>query len=817
MTKTTKQAAIEYLKMGLKPIPVHYAKAGGCSCKAGAECDKIGKHPLPKGWTNPDSERYIKEWDNRYNIGIVAGTPSGVLYLDIDTHNAESNGFNTLAALEEKHGKLPETLTQRTGGGGEGRLFRVEVELPKLPKNSAGLLGAGLDIRTTGGQFVAPPSTHKSGKKYEWLNWGCPIAAAPEWFINLCIKTFEKKPSLPAKPEAGGSENLTHERYALAALEAACIAISTAKQGTKNETLNNEAFSVAGLIGAGILDRSKAESHLRQAARDTGYTSDSEIDGILNSAITKGMEKPRDLNDIGKKPSATIAATQSGEMSLAELAAIYNPARDTDGGNADRLLAKARHLIRFTRESGWMIWNGKKWVADDTAVKDLAKTAILEKIAEQVQDSVKAVKPDLTKALAGWWKRSDNDVKVLGALSMSEGTRGVYVKKADFDKDPMVFNAANGIIDLRSGVLIAHEPSAMLTRLSPVVYDPAADCPTFKKFMLRVMGGSADLVSFMQKAIGYTLTGAVKEQCWFFLYGRGQNGKSTLIDIIAKMLGEYTGKTGIETFIPKHNQQAGNTPEIAALDGARFVYASETEEGKALAAGRIKDMTGGEAVTAMPKYRDPYSFYPVWKIWISGNHKPTIRDTTISTWRRIRMIPFSVQIPEAERDSDLPAKLEAELPGILKWSVDGCLAWQREGLKPCKEIMAATAEYQNSQDILAAFLAACCYLPVKNPWSVKTTSANLYEAYKTWCENSGEKVKSQRVFGEALAERGFISGRVGTGAYAWEGIGLLTSEPSEPSEPYSGKVYRKKCIGTLAEVGSEGSEGSDNEDDEGEV
>ncbi|MFZ4773714.1 MAG: DNA primase family protein [Terrimicrobiaceae bacterium] len=311
-------------------------------------------------------------------------------------------------------------------------------------------------------------------------------------------------------------------------------------------------------------------------------------------------------------------------------------------------------------------------------------------------------------------------------------------------------------------------------------------------FLNQIMRGSQDLVRFLQKAIGYTLTGIVKEQCWFFLYGRGHNGKSTLIDVISKLLGEYTGKTGIETFLPKFQQQAGNTPEIAALDGARFVYASETEEGKSLAAGRIKDMTGGEQISAMPKYRDPYNFYPVWKIWISGNHKPTIKDTTISTWRRIRMVPFSVQIPEQEQDQDLPVKLERELSGILKWAVEGCLAWQREGLRPCKEILAATAEYQNSQDILAAFVAERCYIPEKTPWTVKTSSMNLYKAYTEWCEASGERPKSQTKFGEALDEKGFNRARDGRGAIIWEGIGLFenmnTSEGSEGSEPLLAKV-----------------------------
>ncbi|MFZ4773715.1 MAG: phage/plasmid primase, P4 family [Terrimicrobiaceae bacterium] len=469
---------------------------------------------------------------------------------------------------------------------------------------------------------------------------------------------------------------------------------------------------------------------------------------------------------------------------MEDLYRIYNPARDTDGGNSERLLTRIKDKIRFTREMGWLIWDGQKWVADDTAIKNLAKKTVLETIIDQIGEATKAQNPALIQDLAKWWKRSDNDQRTAGALAMIEGEPEIYVKKANFDKDQMQLNVQNGIIDLRTGELKPHAPEALMTRISPIVYDHSADCPTFKGFLNQIMRGSQDLIRFLQKAIGYTLTGVVKEQCWFFLYGRGHNGKSTLIDVISKLLGEYTGKTGIETFLPKFQQQAGNTPEIAALDGARFVYASETEEGKSLAAGRIKDMTGGEQISAMPKYRDPYNFYPVWKIWISGNHKPTIKDTTISTWRRIRMIPFSVQIPEQEQDQDLPVKLERELSGILKWAVEGCLAWQKEGLKPSKEITDATKAYQNSQDILGKFIEECC---IVSPRMI-ATAKNLYESYCKWSEENGERFpKTQRVFGEALTERGFDRRRGAHGVGIWAGIGLLhlddLGDRSDPCDP----------------------------------
>jgi putative DNA primase/helicase len=334
-----------------------------------------------------------------------------------------------------------------------------------------------------------------------------------------------------------------------------------------------------------------------------------------------------------------------------------------------------------------------------------------------------------------------------------------------------MFNCINGTIDLHSGKLLPHKKGDLITVLVPIEYSPDASCSLWMKFLDRVTGSNVELVNYLQRAVGYSLTGDTRSQIMFFLYGLGSNGKSTLITTIRKLTGGYGAKANTSLFMAKDKNSGGPSEDLANLQGKRFVMASEIEDGRRLAVVLIKEMTGGEAIRADRKYEHEIEFQPVHKIWLVGNHKPVITDTTLSIWRRVKLIPFGVTIANKEIDPDLPAKLESELPGILAWAVRGCLEWQKYGLQEPKEVINATSDYRHEQDILGDFIDDCCLLKP----TAAVTKHELKGAYEEWCNSTGNQPASQKTFKARLVERGIIEGKSGN-ARTWKGIALSSSE-----------------------------------------
>ena len=349
----------------------------------------------------------------------------------------------------------------------------------------------------------------------------------------------------------------------------------------------------------------------------------------------------------------------------------------------------------------------------------------------------------------------------------------VIVRAEDLDQNGWLLNCRNCTIDLKTGAAREHSPADMLTRRIGVTYDPKAKAPRWLKFLGRIMRDDQEMIDFLQRAIGYTLTGDVSEQCLFFLYGHGRNGKSTFIETMLKLLDEYAIKTPTETLMMRDNKAATN--DLARLYGMRAVVAKETDEGQRLAEAVIKDLTGGDKITARFLYQEFFEFRPSHKLWMYGNHKPIVRGSDLGIWRRIRLIPFAVTIPEDERDPTLHWRLEEELPGILNWALEGCLKWQREGLGNPKVAKVATEEYREEMDVLGEFLQECCVIAPDG----RLTAAQLYTEYSAWCSQMGERPISKRALGLRMKERGFTQHRDGT-ARMWEGVKLRSKSESTP-------------------------------------
>jgi len=448
-------------------------------------------------------------------------------------------------------------------------------------------------------------------------------------------------------------------------------------------------------------------------------------------------------------------------------------AHPSDYGNARRLVANFGTDIRYCYDwVRWLVWTGTHWQTDRTGALD----RIAKKTALQIYKEVAVMEEDTArKAHLKHAKYSESGTALREMVRLAQSEPVVPVEAKHLDANPHFLNCPNGTLDLLTGELRDHCRADLITRVVPAHYDPEARCPMWEDFMHRIMNGNEDLIGFIRRAVGYTLTGDIRERCFFILHGTGANGKSVFLETLRNVLGdEYSIRTPTETLMYKRSD--GGVPnDVARLKGARFVSASETDEGKRLAEARIKDMTGGDTISARFMRAEFFDFKPEFKIWLSTNHKPDIRGTDKGIWDRIRLIPFHVRIPEAEQDNKLAQKLLTELPGILAWAVRGCMEWQKDGLGMPAEVRVATADYQAEMDTFANFFADCCVAHAEARVAIK----DLYEAHQSWCEENGERhaiQKSQKEFSMKLAERGFVKKRSGAGGtVVWYGVGLSTT------------------------------------------
>jgi putative DNA primase/helicase len=309
-------------------------------------------------------------------------------------------------------------------------------------------------------------------------------------------------------------------------------------------------------------------------------------------------------------------------------------------------------------------------------------------------------------------------------------------------------NCQNGIVNLRTGELIPHDSNFMMSNICYAEYNPNAEPPKmWLQFLDDVTNGDKDLQEYLQKCVGYSLTGSIREQCAFFLYGLGNNGKSTFLDTISDLLGTYGGNVQPETIMMRKNSDGGANSDIARLRSKRFVTTVEPNEGVRLNEGLVKQLTGGDKVTCRFLYGDEFEYSPEYKIWMGTNHKPVIRGTDTGIWRRIRLIPFEVNIPKEKVDKNLKYKLRKELPQIFKWAVDGCIKWQKEGLEPPKVVEDATKEYKVEMDILASFVDACIEIDYVNGKVIP--AQDLFEIYVAWAKKNNEfEMTSSKFFRE---------------------------------------------------------------------
>jgi putative DNA primase/helicase len=453
----------------------------------------------------------------------------------------------------------------------------------------------------------------------------------------------------------------------------------------------------------------------------------------------------------GESVYLRIAQLQKGEIQF------------TDATNAERLKKRHGRDIRYNAAwKKWLVWNGTQWHLDDGAF-----------IHEKGLETVRSLYEELTKTDD---YRERIEIEKFAVLSESMRRREAFVKAAslmselnvtseDLDPNAWFLNVKNGTVDVLTGEFREHKQEDMITKTANVEYNPQADCPLWKQFVREIMNFKAEMISFVQTAAGWALTGDTSEQTMFILFGSGANGKSTFLNTIMYIMGDYAIATPTETFMRKNGDQITN--DIARLRGTRFVTTTEAEQGRRLSEPLIKQITGNDRMTARFLYGEFFSFVPTFKIFMATNHKPVIKGTDYGIWRRIKLIPFTTRIPEEKQDKHLEEKLREEASGILNWLLEGTMRWRREGMNAPQDILNATDEYRGEMDVIGNFIKECC---VQQP-GLTIRIRELFKAYQEWCEENNEHASSERFFGLRLKEMGFERSRTAEARF-WSGLAL---------------------------------------------
>jgi len=437
----------------------------------------------------------------------------------------------------------------------------------------------------------------------------------------------------------------------------------------------------------------------------------------------------------------------------------------TDSTNAMRLVKEKGRDIRYNAAwKKWLVWNGKYWEIDEGGVM----------IHEKGLEMVRNIYDELIKT-ADYRER----IEIEKAAIMSESVRRrkafveaatwikeLRIKTEELDANAWLLNVKNGTIDLSSGEFREHRQEDLITKIANVEYDPRADCPLWKKFIREIMNYKGDIIKFIQTAAGWSLSGDISEQSMFILYGTGANGKTTFLNTIMYLLGDYSTATPTETFMKKNGDSYSN--DVARLRGTRFVTSTEVEQGRKMSEPLIKKITGNDQMTARFLYGEFFNFSPTFKIFMATNYKPVIKGTDHGIWRRIKLIPFTTRITEDKQDKFLEKKLREESSGILNWLLEGIEIWKKEKLVTPKAVLFATDEYREEMDVFGIFIQERCIQKKEASINIK----KLYKAYSEWCVENNEHPVSERFLALRLKEMGFKRGRTATERF-WVGIGLL--------------------------------------------
>ena len=685
------------------------------------------KNPIKADWRNQSvsaEDALAASQMLQHNIGILNGTTSGVIDIDLDC--AEAVAFADLF--------LPETVASFGHEGNDRGHYLVAIQSSgktrkfNMPDSSECLV----ELRSDGTQTMLPPSIHPSGHKlqFSYINDSAPAVD----YADLLVAT--QRIAACSVIARSWSEGSRHQ-----------LALAFAGMMYKADFNQDLAENVVNTICNFTKDEEMAD---RLNAVTTTYAQDaSSISGYGIMVDVLGVNTARKIAewlDIGADNTDVIEADGAAPTILP----TTNEDEITEEKMAEAFTRWAKKRAVYVHEKKqWYLWDGLVWRPDPS-------NAVRLLLSEFVSAAGAAQRHN--RRFEDALRRFENLSKIKNTLELAQPRLAKSI--TEFDTDPMLFAAGNTWIDLKTGQPVTPKANTLVNLQSSVRYDPEADCPLFKSFLNEIFLDNDALVKFVQRTVGYSLTGRIEEQCFFPMNGDGANGKSTLLNILSRLLGDYSKAAATATLMA--NQRQGVGDDLMYLAGARMITISETDRNQSLAEAKLKQMTGGDEITARVLWGSYTTFKIVGKIFVATNNLPKVNGRDHGIFRRFQIVPFNRTFQSHEQDKALPDKLEAELSGILNWALRGCLNWQEQGLNPPQIVKDQLDHYQQDMDTVAKFVDAQLVL---DPAS-KIQSSELYQEYRSWCQRMGYSQQDDKQFkASMLTIEGIRDGRTKVGRH----------------------------------------------------
>lgn len=712
----------DYLAYEWRIFPCHTLNDdGSCTCPLGMNCDHKGKHPRTlHGVKDATSsletvEIWARQW-NRTNWALATGSGSGVLVVDVDTKT--NDGYASLARWEQQHGALPKTLSVRSGSGGRHLYFHIPVgssignRVDWLP---------GVDIRANGGYVILPPSRHESGQPYQWDNWGQMIATAPPSLLKSIETTASKE---------GKDFHLKNTESILNGIA----------EGQRDDTLFRWACRLR-RQHSGDADGGRAvvtQLVLDAAARATPpFPKSSALEKVASAFAQDHTDRP---------------GFWGGSL--------------TDVGNRNRFLEMHGENLVYVPESGWYQW-------DDQSGWQMEREECIIRLAEGVARGIREHSMEEEDAkerqkILNFADKSENRSALNNLVELCKGSNEIIRSGSDFNANPTDLACANGIIDLRTGELREYQRDDLVNRNTGVMYDPNADMTWWENFIHESVGKDDELIDYLQKAAGYTATGLISQECFFVVTGPPASGKSTFIEGLMSALGSYAISTQADTLMYRRGAEVPAN-ELARFEAERLVSVSETRIGDTFNETLIKQLTGGDRISARRLYHEGYTFTPQLKLWIGSNHDAFSSDSAMV--RRIKRIPFPHSVPADRRDPELKHRVRSVegAQAILRWVVEGAVKFlKEEKLNEPFSIAAAAEAYASDSDVLGAFLQD---RTETSPNEVVDLS-DLYKEWVNWCKENQEWAMKRRAFRQEIRHRGYTESIGDQGKVSIKGLRL---------------------------------------------
>ena len=773
------EIALSYVAQGWAPVPVPFR----------------GKRPVStiEDWPNLRvTEATAPDYFNGkpINVGVILGEASGEL-VDIDMDCSEAIDFAPRILWPTRtFGRPSKPLSHylyKTDKAGRISQFR-DVEKSTI-----------VEYRANGGQTVFPGSTHESGEPITWTD-NAPIATIDADDLRHRVAQIAAGVLLL---RAGVSEDDAFEivtaaepplaRYldgralSLASdwlgcnvapapaqeashadagnvLERARLYVEKADPSIDGKGGSDQTLWVAiALVRYFLLPDSDSLTLLREySQRCTPPWTEKELLHKIEAARTASRLKHPDgwLRDAPKTTDETTAKRPRADFNC------------TDLGNAERLVAQHGDGIRYCPpRRKWPVWDRSRWAWDETGtINRLAKKTVRSIYGEASKATDDALRAELVKHA----QKSEASNRLSAMISLASTERGVAVMPDELDADPWLLNVANGTIDLRTGKLRPHNRKDLCTKISPVAYDPGARHPVWEAFLSDVSGDDDELEAFLRRVAGWALAGVCDEKKFVFLYGPPDTGKSTFLDALATVMGDYHVATDFTTWCVQ-TAGGGNRGDLVRLMGARLASSVEVRAGAQFDEALIKRVTGGDMITAAAKYESEVSFRPTFTLLLAANDAPKLRDDDAGAWARVLRVPFPNPVPASKKSPKVRRALtdpDVAGPAILAWAVRGCLEWQENGLGTCAAVEADTASYKREMDRIAVFLDTACVFEE----GLRTGRKDFRDAYLAWCRENGVRSPlASKEVGARLRERG-VSGGKSNGQRVWHGVALVDGE-----------------------------------------